>query len=84
MVKISLINIRILILINKQTSNMSFGQRRWFSTILSKAFIRCGVRATGLKWLGSLGCAVLGTGTTQEAFHRIGTLPRPRLMLKNN
>lgn len=27
------------------------------------------VRSEGLEWLGSLGCDVFGTGTTQEVFH---------------
>lgn len=49
--------------------------------ILSMVFIRCEVRATGLKWFGSLGCVVFGTGTKQEVFHRMGTLSRLRLRL---
>ena len=52
--------------------------------ILSIVFIRWEVRATGLKWLGSLGCDVFGTGTTQEVFHSAGTRSRLRLRLKKD
>ena len=51
-------------------------------TILSMVFIRWEVKATGLKWLGSLGCAVFGTGTTHNVFHRSRTLSRLRLRLR--
>lgn len=40
------------------------------------------VNARDLKWLGSLGYAVFGPRTTQEFFHRTGTLSRLRLRLK--
>ena len=41
--------------------------------ILFVVFIRWELKSCALKWSGSPGCAVFGTGTTQEVFHTTRT-----------
>lgn len=54
----------------KGPSSLPTSFLRWWRTILSVLSIRCDVKATSLKWLGSLGCAFLRTGITQLVCHK--------------